>query len=280
MRDVALAHGLGELDLLIRGEQRHLADLLEVHADVVLDVDVVGDREVEVLDADVLLVVLDHLELFLVHLVVLVHRGLEHLDVVLLEHRNDLVILLVLELQVDERVDHGLVFQDVFLLVGELDQVLVAPREVLPLLLVEAVESLRLVVLVLVGAGALFRRAIRGGLFLLHGLFLNGGLLLLRGLLRRFRLLLFRQFFFRRGSLFRSRGLFGRALLRRGLLLRGRALLRLFRFFCLLLCGGLRLLRLLRLLRSLFRLRSGDDLLAHQQFRILFLLRILFCSHF
>ena len=101
---VALGHALGQLLLLLRGEQRHLADLLEVHAHRVVGRERVGHGLglVHLFLGDFL----DLLELLELGQRVLVHRGqrivAQHVDVQALEPVIELFRLLVREVHVLE----------------------------------------------------------------------------------------------------------------------------------------------------------------------------------
>ena len=46
-RDVALLHPLRQVDLLVRGQQRNLSNLLEIHPDRVVDTDPLRQRQIE-----------------------------------------------------------------------------------------------------------------------------------------------------------------------------------------------------------------------------------------
>ena len=101
---VALGHALGQLLLLLRGEQRHFADLLEVHAHRVVGRERVGHGLglVHLFLGDFL----DLLELLELGQRVLVHRGqrvvAEHVDVQALELVIELFRLLAREVHVLE----------------------------------------------------------------------------------------------------------------------------------------------------------------------------------
>ena len=101
---VALGHALGQILLLLGGEQRHLADLLEVHAHRVIGRERVGHGLglVHLLLGDFL----DLLELLELGQRVLVHRGqrvvAEHVDVQALELVIELFRLLAREVHVLE----------------------------------------------------------------------------------------------------------------------------------------------------------------------------------
>ena len=101
---VALGHALGQLLLLLRGEQRHFADLLEVHAHRVVGRERVGHGLglVHLFLGDFL----DLLELLELGQRVLVHRGqrivAEHVDVQALEPVIELFRLLAREVQILE----------------------------------------------------------------------------------------------------------------------------------------------------------------------------------
>src|SRR6266508_3314264 len=92
---LALLDGLGEDDLLLRGQERHLADLLEVHAD-----GVVGRRlEGEVVVAGRAGLAGELLGVELVH-------HLDDLDVLVGEDLVDVVDLLSREIDGSQRLDH------------------------------------------------------------------------------------------------------------------------------------------------------------------------------
>ena len=99
---VALGHAAGDLDLLAGGEQRDLADLLEVHAHRVVDVHALHGGE-RVLDlGDLLVDVLGDLHV------------LDHVDIHFLEVLIDLFDLLLVQIQLLERIHDLLIGQDAF----------------------------------------------------------------------------------------------------------------------------------------------------------------------
>ncbi len=117
----ALLHLLGELDLLLGGEKRHLADLLQIHTDRVLDGDAFRDREVDLLDVDVEIFIVFDIDLIIIgnekHLVVLdIVLHAEHVNPVCLEEVQRLLRVLRREGQSLHRISDLGVVEDIFLL--------------------------------------------------------------------------------------------------------------------------------------------------------------------
>ena len=107
---VAVCHALGDFDLLIGGQQRHFADLFEIHAHRVVDVDSLdgGQRTLDL--RDFLVDVLRHFNIFY------------DVDVQFFEVVINLLNLFLIELQLLQRVHDFLVGKHA-LLFARLDQI-------------------------------------------------------------------------------------------------------------------------------------------------------------
>ena len=103
---VSVRHALRDLNLLIRGEQRHFADLFEIHAHRVVDVDALdgGQRALDL--RDLLVDVLRHFDVF------------NDVDIQLFEVVVDLFDLLLIELQLLQGIHDLLIGKHALLFAG------------------------------------------------------------------------------------------------------------------------------------------------------------------
>ena len=116
---VAVLHALRQLDFLLCGQKRHLADLLQVHAHRILDADAVRNGKVDILHIH--LVLLRQKDL-LIRNVVLFAGDAQHIHTALLQQLQQLVKLLLIQLHIRKVVVYLLVFQNVLLFSRDRDQ--------------------------------------------------------------------------------------------------------------------------------------------------------------
>ncbi len=106
---------LGQVDLLLSGEQGHLADLFQIHAHRVLNADVVRNGQIQVLHIHFILFRED--DLFIVYII---FRDPQYIHIILVQNLQDLLKLFLLQRQVREELADLLVFQHVLLLFGHI----------------------------------------------------------------------------------------------------------------------------------------------------------------
>ena len=110
-------HPLCQFDLLLRREQRHLADLLQIHADRILQTDTVRYGQIQILHVHIILI--GQQDLLVVHIII---RDAQHVHIILLQHLKNLLELLLLKRHVRKKLAYFLIFQYIFLLLSRIEK--------------------------------------------------------------------------------------------------------------------------------------------------------------
>ena len=132
-------HALGEGDLLLCGQERNLADLLEIHAHRILDIDTVRDREVDVFQILLFgVLIFDRLQLAVRDFLFVCP---DNVDIALFKDLHDQVILFLVKLQLVECLGDLLILQDILFVFSPFDQLIQFLLEIFSGLLIELLHG-------------------------------------------------------------------------------------------------------------------------------------------